>query len=43
MKLHGQSGRDADDKKSKKSWNWLRNGSLKLVVSSTEACHKDLS
>ena len=25
MKLHGQFGRDTDDKKSEKSWHWLRN------------------
>ena len=29
MKLHGQFGRDTDDKKSRKSWHWLRNGKLK--------------
>ena len=29
MKLHGQFGRDTDDKKSGKSWHWLRNGNLK--------------
>ena len=29
MKLHGQFGRDADDKKSGKSWYQLRNGNLK--------------
>ena len=29
MKLHGQFRRDTDDKKSKKSWNCLRNGNLK--------------
>ena len=39
MKLHGQFGRHTDDKKLGKSWNCLRNWSLKLVVSSTGACH----
>ena len=29
MKLHDQCGRDTDDKKSGKSWQWLRNGNLK--------------
>ena len=29
MKLHGQFGRDTDDKKPGKSWHWLRNGNLK--------------
>ena len=29
MKLHAQFGRDTDDKKSEKSWHWLRNGNLK--------------
>ena len=29
MKLYGQFGRGADDKKSVKSWYWLRNGNLK--------------
>ena len=29
MKLHGQFGRDTDDIKSGKSWNWLRRGNLK--------------
>ena len=29
MKLHGQFGRDTYNKKSVKSWHWLRNGNLK--------------
>ena len=29
IKLHGQSGRDTDNKKSGKSWHWLRNRNLK--------------
>ena len=29
MELHGQFERDTDDKKSEKSWHWLRNGNLK--------------
>ena len=29
MKLHGQFGRDTDDKKWRKLWYWLRNGNLK--------------
>ena len=29
MKLHGQFERDVDDKKSGKSWHWLRSGNLK--------------
>ena len=28
MKLHGQFGTDTVDKKSAKSWHWLRNGNL---------------
>ena len=32
MKLHAQFGRDTDDKKSKKSWNCLRNGNLKREI-----------
>ena len=34
MKLHGQFGRDKDDKKSGKSWHWLRNGNLKRETES---------
>ena len=34
MKLHGQFGRDTGDKKSGKSWHWLRNGSLKRETES---------
>ena len=34
MKLHGQFGRDTDDKKSGKSWHWLRNGNLKRETES---------
>ena len=29
MKLHGQFGRDTDNKKSENLWHWFRNGSLK--------------
>ena len=29
MKLHGQFGRDTDNKKSRKSCHWLRNGNFK--------------
>ena len=29
MKLHGQFGRDTDDKKSENSWHWLGNRILK--------------
>ena len=34
MKLHGQFGRDTDDKKSGKSRYWLRNGNLKRETES---------
>ena len=34
MKLHSQSERDTDDKKSEKSWHWLRNGNLKRETES---------
>ena len=34
MKLHGKSGRDTDNKKSGKTWYWLRNGSLKRETES---------
>ena len=34
MKMHGQFGRDTDDKKSGKSWHWLRNGNLKRETES---------
>ena len=34
MKLHGQFGRDTDNKKSEKSWHWLRNGNLKWETES---------
>ena len=34
MKLHGKFGRDTDDRKSEKSWQWLRNGSLKRETES---------
>ena len=34
MKLHGQFGRDTDDKKSGKSWHWLRYGNLKWETES---------
>ena len=33
-KLHGQFRRDTDDKKSEKSWHWLRNGNLKREIES---------
>ena len=34
IKLHGQFGTDTDDKKSVKSWHWLRNGNLKWETES---------
>ena len=34
MKLHGQFGRDTDDKKSGKLWHWLRNEHLKRETES---------
>ena len=34
MKLHGQFGRDTDDKKSRKSRHWLRKGNLKRETES---------
>ena len=34
MKLHGQFESDTDDKKSEKSWHWLRNGNLKRETES---------
>ena len=34
MKLHGQFGRDTDDKKLEKSLHWLRNGNLKRETKS---------
>ena len=34
MKLHGQFERDADNKKSGKSWHWLRNGNRKRETES---------
>ena len=34
MKLHGQCGRDTDDKISGKTWHWLRNGNLKQETES---------
>ena len=34
IKLHGQFGRDTDDKKSGKSWHWLRRGNLKREAES---------
>ena len=34
IKLHGQFGRDTDDKKSGKSWHWLRRGNLKRETES---------
>ena len=44
MKLYSHFQRDADDKKSGKSWHWIRNGNVKqetkLVVSSAGASLK---
>ena len=34
IKLHGQFGRDTDDKKPGKSWHWLRRGNLKREAES---------
>ena len=34
MKLHGQFGRDTDNKKSEKLWHWFRNGNLKRETES---------
>ena len=34
MKLHGQFGRDTDNKKLGKSWYWLRNANLKRETES---------
>ena len=34
MKLHGQFGRDTNDKKSEKLWHWVRNGSSKWETES---------
>ena len=34
MKLHGQFERDTDDKKSGKSWHWVRNRNLKCETES---------
>ena len=34
MKLHDQFGRDTDDKKSGKSWHWLKNKNLKRETKS---------
>ena len=34
MKLHGQFGRDTEDRKWRKSWYWLRNGNLKWKTGS---------
>ena len=34
MKLHGQSARDTDHKKSGKSWHWLRNINLRWETES---------
>ena len=34
MKLHGQFERDTGNKKSEKSWHWLRNGTLKRETES---------
>ena len=39
MKLHGQFGRDTDDKKSEKSRHWLRNGNFKLETESIKLYH----
>ena len=45
MKLHGQFGRDTNDKKSEKLWHWVRNGSLKRETESllSEAQEQTLS
>ena len=34
MKLHGQFGKDTDNKKSGKLWHWIRNGNLKRETES---------
>ena len=34
MQLHGQFGRDTDDKKSAESWNWLKHRNLKIETGS---------
>ena len=34
MKLHGQFERDTDNKKSERSWHWLRNENLKWETES---------
>ena len=41
MKLHGQFERDTDDKKSEKSWHWLRNGNLKRETESLLAAAQE--
>ena len=41
MKLHGQFERDTNDKKSEKSWHWLRNGNLKRETESLLAAAQE--
>ena len=41
MKLCGQFGRDTDNKKSGKSWHWLRNGNLKRETESLFSAAKE--
>ena len=41
MKLHGQFGRDTDNKKSGKSWHWLKNGNLKQETESLQSAAQE--
>ena len=41
MELYGQFERDTDDKKSEKSWHWLRNGNLKRETESLLAAAQE--
>ena len=43
MKLHGQFGRDTDDKKSEKLWYWVRNGSWKRETESLLSAARKLA
>ena len=43
MKVHGQFERDTDDKKSEKSWRWLRNGHLKWETESLLSAAQELA